>query len=92
MNIETSIETSIASSIPMSIRTETGHPNEMSIEMSTEARIATDRAEILIDIVMTTRTHPPDAMTDFLRQRGTAIARVAATVESTFGWCFNRGT
>ena len=86
------IETSIASSVPMSIRPKTERLNGTSTEMSTEAGIATSRAEILSDIVMTTRTHPPDATTDFLRRQGSAIAPVAGTVESTFGWCSNIGT
>ena len=86
------IEMSIASSARMSIRPKTGHPNETS----TEAEIETSHAETPIDIVMTTRTHPLGAMTDFSRPRRTAIMRVGSMVESTFGWCsdidFSRGT
>lgn len=81
------IETSIASSARMSIGTKIGHPNETS----TEVKIATAHAEIPIDIVMTTRTHPPDAMMDFLRRPGTEAVPVAGTVELTFGWRSNRG-
>jgi hypothetical protein len=76
---------SSASSARMSIRTKIGHP----YETSTEAKIAITPAETPIDIVMTTRTHPRGAMTDFLQLRRTAATRVGSMVESTFGWCSN---
>jgi hypothetical protein len=79
------IEANIASSVSMSIGTKIGHPDETS----TEAKIETAHAEIPIDIVTTTRTHPLGAMMDFLRRRGIAIVRVAGMVESRFGWCSN---
>ena len=75
------IGTSIASCAPMSIGTKIGRPNETS----TEAKIETTRAETLIDIVTTTRTHLLDAMMDFLRRPGIATVRVAGTAESTSG-------
>jgi hypothetical protein len=87
MNIETSIATNIESSAPMSIGTKIGHRNESSIE----AKIETARVETRIDIVMTTRMHPPDAMMDFLRQPGTGTTRVVGMVESISGWCSNGG-
>lgn len=80
------IETSIASSALMSIGTKLGRLKETN----TEAKIETTHAETQIDIVMTTRTRPLAAMTDFLRQPETAIARVAGMAESTSGWCSNR--
>jgi hypothetical protein len=85
MNIATSIETSIESSALMSIGTQIGHP----IETSAESTTATTRAETPIDIVTTTRTHPLDAMMDFLRRLGIAIVHVAGMVESISGWCFS---
>jgi hypothetical protein len=86
MNIETNIETNIESSAPTSIGTKIEHPSETS----TEAKIETARAEMPIDIVMTTRTHPLGAMMGILQPPGIAIVRVAGMVESTFGWCSRR--
>jgi hypothetical protein len=96
MNIETSIE----SSAPMSIGTKIGHRYESSIgtkigrrnESSIEAKIEAARVETPIDIVMTTRMHPPDAMMDFLRQPGIVTTRVVGMVESISGWCSNKIT